>query len=284
MKMKKILLVLLAIVLVSCVDKKTKTEDIKVTEATSNKTEEVSKKEESFKPLNKDINLGSYTGKLGNNLDVVFHINNDEGHISGFYYYKKIGVDIKVVGTVVADSLLGYELNYENDTLAIIKGKINDSGMKGTWVNAENKKEYPLALTKAAKKVTPLPADILGEYYNDVCNLTLTFTKSKGEYYYTYKSKERNLKGKLNFYREDGLYINLSEIEYAEDYFDIDLFEEDPEKEKEYTKLKKIGKRKLGVECYYSPGELTIQNYGNAMNYYVKLNDCGEKYIHFKKK
>lgn len=282
--MKKILLTALTIVLVSCADKKTKTEDIKATEVTSNKAEETNKKEEPSKPLNKDISLGSYTGKINNNLEVAFNLDNKEGYINGFYYYKKIGVDIKVVGTVVADSLLAYELNYKNDTLAILKGKIEDSGIKGVWVNAENKKEYPLVLTQSAKKVTALPEDLIGEYYNDMCNLTLLFTKSKGEYYYSYKSKERNLKGKLNFYREDGLYINLSEIEYAEDYFDVSLAEEDPEKEKEYAKLKKIGKRTVGVEGQYSPEEITIQNYGNAMNYYVKLNDCGEKYIHFKKK
>ncbi|PKB45074.1 hypothetical protein AX016_3311 [Cellulophaga sp. RHA19] len=282
--MKKILLTALTIFLVSCADKKAKTEDTKTTEVTSNKTEETNAKQEPSKPLNKEISLGSYTGKINNNLEVAFDLDNKEGHINGFYYYKKIGVDIKVVGTVVADSLLAYELNYKNDTLAILKGKIEDSGIKGVWVNAENKKEYPLVLTQAAKKVTPLPVDILGEYYNEVCNLTLTFTKSKGEYYYSYKSKERNLKGKLNFYRDEGLYINLTEIEYAEDYFDVALPEEDTEKEKEYAALKKIGKRTLGVEGQYSPGELTIQNYGNAMNYYVKLNDCGEKYIHFKKK
>ena len=47
--------------------------------------------------------------------------------------------------------------------------------------------------------------------------------------------------------------------------------------------LKKIEKRKVSIDAYYSPEKITIQNYGNAMNYYVKLYDCGEKYIHFKK-
>ena len=79
------------------------------------------------------------------------------------------------------------------------------------------------------------------------------------------------------------MYITLSEIEFAEDYFDISLPEEDLEKSKEYEELKKIGKRYVGVDCYYSPEELIIQNYGNAMSYYVKLSDCDEKYIHFKK-
>ena len=281
--MKKILLIAFLIALNSCAEKKTKTEDSKNTELSTKDTVETKKEEDIPKELNKDIVLGSYKGKIGSNLETAFHLDNNDGHISGFYYYKKIGIDIKVVGTVVADSLLAYELNYKNDTLAIIKGKIEDSAINGVWVNAKNKKEYPLLITKTTKNITPLPEGIEGAYYNDMCNLTLTFTKSKGEYYYTYQSNERSLKGKINFYREEDLYMTLTEIEYAEDYFDVALFEEDPEKEKEYAKLKEIGKRRVGVECYYSPDELTIQNYGNAMNYYVKLNDCSEKYIHFKK-
>jgi hypothetical protein len=39
----------------------------------------------------------------------------------------------------------------------------------------------------------------------------------------------------------------------------------------------------IGIDGLFSEKEITIQNYGNAMNYYVKLDDCGEKYIHFNK-
>lgn len=282
--MKKAIFIPILIALVSCVDKKSESvNDSKQQEINTNKTIKAKKEESLSRELNKAIVLGNYTGKIGSNLEVAFHLPNSNGVIDGFYYYNKIGVDIKVVGTVVTDSLVAYELNYKNDTLAILKGKISDAAIKGKWISTQRKKELPFTLEKTDTAITPLPENIEGEYYNDICDVTLTFAKTKGEYYYTYKSNERTLTGKLSFSRGDDLYINLTEIEYAEDYFDVALFEEDPKKEKEYAKLKEIGKRRVGVECYYSPDELTIQNYGNAMNYYVKLNDCSEKYIHFKK-
>lgn len=281
--MKKIFFILIITSLISCSQKKPETSNLEKIKTSENQSLEVKKKNNAFDKLNNGHTLGNYKGKIGTYLNIKFHLENENGNVSGFYFYEKFGVDINVIGTIKENKLTLYELNYKNDTIAIIKGTIDKYGIYGKWINYKNKIEHPLTLEKKEIEITRIPNNIIGEYHNDVCNLTLSFSKLKGEYYYNYKSTERNLKGKVVFSREDDLYITLSEIEFAEDYFDISLPEEDLEKEKEYEELKRIGERYIGVDCYYSPEELIIQNYGNAMSYYVKLSDCGEKYIHFKR-
>lgn len=274
--MSRLLYILFITLLISCSQKKSTTSEKTSLEITKNNISS---------DINDENSLGNYKGKIGTNLNIKLHLDNDNGNgnVSGFYFYEKIGVDINIIGNLKENNLISYELDYKNDTIAIIKGIIDEKGINGKWINYKSKKEYPLTLEKKDIEINRLPKNIIGKYYNDICNLTLSFSKLKGEYYYNYKSTDRNLKGKVLFSREDDLYISLSEIEFAEDYFDISLPEEDLEKTKEYEELKRIGKRYIGVGCYYSPEELIIQNYGNAMSYYVKLYDCGEKYIHFKK-
>lgn len=245
-------------------------------------TSQILKEEKkSVEPLNKEIVLGSYKGKLGTSLDVCFRLDNENGTLSGFYFYEKIGIDIKLKGSIENNTLLAYELDYKGDTLAVIKGTIKESSISGKWINAKTKKEYPILIEKTPIEINQLPKEIEGKYYHKNCGLTLSIFKSKGEYYYNYTSKKETLKGKVRFSRGNGISINLENMEYAEDYFDV--MTDDPERSKEYEKLKKIGKRTVGIECDYSLNEIALQNYGNSMNYYVKLNDCDEKYIHFNK-
>jgi len=151
-------------------------------------------------------------------------------------------------------------------------------------VAIKNKKSATLNIEKTSVKTTPFPAAIEGEYYAENCNISLTIYQSKGVYYYNYKSAERNVKGKALLTREeDNIYITLSGIEFAEDYFDLIQEEDSLEKQKKYEALQKKGKRRT-VSCTYNSRGLFIQNYGNAMNYYTQLYDCDEKYIHFIKK
>lgn len=284
--MKSILSLFILIFLISCSEKKSTVNENEKNESKSIVDQSViTEGDKTYSATtNKKYELGgSYKGKIGTSLDVSFHIDNDDGSLSGFYFYEKTGIDIDVIGTLKENNVALYELDYKKDTVATITAVINRSSIIGRWINATTKREYAFLVKETETKITPLPPNIIGSYYNDMCNLTLSFSKSKGAYYYKYSSDKRNLEGKINFYRGEDLYINLTSIEYAEDYFDIELFEEDEEKEKEYAELKQEGKRRVGIECHFSPDELTIQNYGNAMNYYVKLNDCGEKYIHFQR-
>lgn len=147
----------------------------------------------------------------------------------------------------------------------------------------KNKKETALNVEKTSIEKTPLPVAIEGEYYTEDCNIRLTIYQSKGLYYYNYKSDERNVKGEAIITQdEDTVYIALSGMEFAEDYFDLIQEANDLEKQKKYEALQKKGKRRT-VSCTYSSKGLYMQNYGNLMDPYTQLYDCDKKYIHFKK-
>ncbi len=227
--------------------------------------------------------LGNYKGKIGNNLDVTFRLNNNNGKVTGFYYYDKIGVDINIVGKISGSEILLYELNDKNDTVAIIKANIKKNNIIGNWFNAKKTKKHSLNLTKIKKEIKPLPKYIVGQYCQKKCDFNIEITKNKGEYRYKLTIPNKTFRGKITFSRDENLYLTFEGIEYAEDYFDIELFEEDKEKEKGFEKLKKIGKRKVGFQGLIDSDEITIQNYGNSMNYFVIFNHCSEKYILLKK-
>lgn len=225
----------------------------------------------------------NYSGKIGDKWNVKFHLKNSNGHLAGFYYYDKIGVDIKIVGNQKDDVLNLYELNDKNDTVALIKGTVSDLVINGVWVSTTNKKSYSLILSEINNTITPLSQSVVGQYVDSICNLKLIISKVKGEYSYKFVSTQRTLTGKVTFSRGSENYLVLEGIEYAEDYFDVALPEEN-ELSRHYEELQKEGKRSVGIACFLSSQELIIQNYGNAMNYYVKLHDCDEKYIYLMKK
>ncbi len=60
-------------------------------------------------------------------------------------------------------------------------------------------------------------------------------------------------------------------------YFYGDL-PDNREQAEEYERLRSEGKRRTGIEGLLKSDEIVIQNYGNSMNYYVKLHECSEKY------
>jgi len=224
----------------------------------------------------------NYTGILGRNLKVSFQIKNNNGQITGFYFYQKIGVDIKIVGELKGQVLNVYELDHNNDTTAVIKATVCDSIINGEWINAKSKKRYPLKLTETSHEIIPLPEQIEGQYKSNGCNLTLIISQVKGIYSYRFISKIRSLKGNISFSRGSENYMILEGIEFAEDYFDVAL-PDDSELSAHYEEMKKEGVRRVGIDCFLDEEQIIIQNYGNAMNYYVKLRDCGEKYIHLMK-
>lgn len=150
--------------------------------------------------------------------------------------------------------------------------------------NNESTKDFKIDLQE--KVITDLPERIEGiykhvgtEYGSKPCNLTLTITKKNGQYYYNLKSDLRNLNGKVSLYRsleENETSIMLEGIEWAEYRGEISNEDDENYQEKELE-------LPIGINGSFVENEITIQNYGNSMNYYLKLNDCGEKFIRLKK-
>lgn len=110
------------------------------------------------------------------------------------------------------------------------------------------------------------------------CQIKITIKKVSEQYRYIFTSESRTLEGKLSLEGDknnEGYYITLEGIEWSE--YEGELDDNGEAKSKEDLKLP------VGIHGVIKGNEITIQNYGNSMNYYVQLADCGEKYIILKK-
>jgi hypothetical protein len=116
---------------------------------------------------------------------------------------------------------------------------------------------------------------------SDECEISVEITKTKSGYRYFLKTKTRQLKGKANFTKSESgeKYLVLEDIKWDEYEGDIS-HEDDSISETEPKELE----TPVGIDASYVKDTLTIQNYGNAMNSYTKLSECGRKYIQLIKK
>jgi len=120
-----------------------------------------------------------------------------------------------------------------------------------------------------------IPDSLAGKYVSDGCFLEIDIIKDKGEYRYIMQTGEKKYNGSIRFSSESEmgeqrLWVILQDFQWAE-YKGNLMDVEDPD---EVPSLDM-----WGLDLYYDKGELTFQNYGNAMNYYVKMNECDQKYI-----
>ncbi|MFC4480257.1 hypothetical protein [Flavobacterium chungangensis] len=88
------------------------------------------------------------------------------------------------------------------------------------------------------------------------------------------------MKGIANFTAEDSgdQYLILEGIKWDEYEGDISN-DEETDSISDSKKQKKKLEIPVGIDASYVKDTLTIENYGNAMNSYTKLSECGEKYI-----
>jgi hypothetical protein len=112
---------------------------------------------------------------------------------------------------------------------------------------------------------------------SDKCKMTIIIAKASEGYTYKFIAESRSLSGKLSVEAtegKDGHYINLEGIEWSE--YEGELDDDGEAKAKDLA-------LPTGINGVIRDNEITIQNTGNSMNYYVKLEDCGKKYIRLKK-
>ncbi|SOD13335.1 hypothetical protein [Pedobacter xixiisoli] len=224
---------------------------------------------------------GNFIGKLGSKTEVIFSLKSSNGKLTGFYFYDKIGIEIKLAGEVINGNAIIYELDDQNVKQAKITGKLSANGFSGKWESLTAKKTFPLQLKSTSKAIPTLPKNLIGTYQadeRDKCALNIAITKSKGEYFYHFKNLKRSLNGKVTFSRsldENLVYINFHGIEWEEDSGDVT--KEDNENSVVDNGLPSV------VQGLLSDGEIAIQNTGNAMNRYVKISQCDLKFIHLKR-
>lgn len=128
--------------------------------------------------------------------------------------------------------------------------------------------------SKIAKPATFF--EIVGNYIldsNDAdCKFNLTLYYKNDQLRYKLTTNTRKLANKAEIKlneNKDGYYITFKNIEWSENEGTLNNDNEDKEIALPST-----------VQGVLYKNEITIQNSGNAMNYYVKIGECDLKYIH----
>ena len=114
------------------------------------------------------------------------------------------------------------------------------------------------------------------------CAISVEILKAKNGYSYVLKTKLRKLKGIATFTKNESgeKYITLEGIKWDDYEGDISREEESDSTETDHKELE----IPVGIDASYVKDTLTIQNYGNSMNSYTKISECGRKYIQLIKK
>ena len=118
---------------------------------------------------------------------------------------------------------------------------------------------------------------IEGRYRNSeetACELLLDIFKSGDGYSYKFQIEDRLYEGNISIsIVGDEKYVILEGIPWVKNIGPISNGE-DPDDVEGYPAY--------GIDLYWNDHEMVLQNYGNAMNYYVKL-ECDDKFIRFVK-
>ncbi len=119
---------------------------------------------------------------------------------------------------------------------------------------------------------------IEGIYKTAECDISVKITKTKDGYRYFLKTNVRKLEGKATYSENESgeKYLILEGIKW-------DAYEGDISNEEETDSVAASNSEPLeipiGIGANYVKDTLTIQNYGNSMNSYTKISECGLKYI-----
>ncbi|RLJ69615.1 hypothetical protein [Pedobacter alluvionis] len=162
--------------------------------------------------------------------------------------------------------------------------KINHAGKKKIEkiVNAVPKqaKTDTVVKTKPIIKKTIFPIDGTYVIENDdpSCEMTLMLSYQADQLVYKLTTNKRTLTDKAEIElneSKDGYYLTLKNIEWSENEGTLD--DEGEPIDPDITLPTEI----QGV---LEKNQITIQNTGNVMNYYVKIEECNAKFIRLIKK
>lgn len=172
-------------------------------------------------------------------------------------------------------------------TIILFSTLLISSCKKSETVNEKKNREV-----KNTNKISPEEESIDGFYEtqpesdnSDDCKISIEIIKTKTGYTYFLKTKLRQLKGIANLTtNESGEKILVLEgIEWDEYEGDISRQEDNDSIADSESNSKEL-EIPTGIGASYDKDTLTIQNYGNSMNSYTKLSECGRKYIQLIKK
>jgi hypothetical protein len=100
-----------------------------------------------------------FSGTINNELKINLKLTIKEEEITGSYYYKKIGKQIKLKGTIDKEKEFIMKEYHHGDLTGLFKGKfVSKNKAKGIWTDPDGTKELPFVIKSRSIK-TPI------EYY-----------------------------------------------------------------------------------------------------------------------
>ncbi|MGQ7855765.1 hypothetical protein ACUN24_16145 [Pedobacter sp. WC2501] len=128
------------------------------------------------------------------------------------------------------------------------------------------------------KTIFPIEGTYMIENGDPSCEINLILSYKKDQLVYKLITNTRTLADKAEIElneRKDGYYLTLKNIEWSENEGTLD--DEGDPTDPDITLPTEI-------QGILEKNQITIQNAGNSMNYYVKIGECNAKYIRLIKK
>lgn len=143
------------------------------------------------------------------------------------------------------------------------------------------------AVPAVVSAITPVVSGIEGIYKAQpidgdigICDMSVEIKKHASGYSYVFDIQGEIIKGKATLTKGDRAgenYITFEGIKWAE-------YEGDVSNKTDDDSVTTSLPLPVGIDGLLTQKEITIQNTGNAMNYYVKIAACDRKYIRLVKK
>jgi len=151
---------------------------------------------------------------------------------------------------------------------------------KIVYAEPKQTKTDTVAKTKPTIKKTIFPIEGTYVIENDdpSCEMTLMLSYKADQLVYKLTTNKRTLADKAEIElneSKNGYYLTLKNIEWSENECTLD--DEGEPIDPDIT-------LPTEVQGILEKNQITIQNAGNAMNYYVKIGECNAKYIQLIKK
>ncbi|NDV69008.1 hypothetical protein [Dysgonomonas sp. 25] len=229
--------------------------------------------------------IKNFEGTIGT-TKIYAHLEKRGSELEGFYFEEESGIETSIRGSINQQDgtiSIGAWNKKEGHTIKI-EGLLKDGGFAGEWTDRRTDEKAPVKLKEIETNFTS-SSEIVGIYtisneeYSESgnCPVRAKIERKDGKYLYTLTIDRTQYRGDVSFTREIGrygeiAYITFEGFKWAENLGDIS--DEDAEH---------IATDTYGLEGVWEKKGISIQNYGNSMNYYVKIRECDCKFIFLKK-
>lgn len=218
-------------------------------------------------------------------FDFIVYLANDSDHLMIYFINsgRRLKVPFKADLSASAFPQSQFDEMILKDNFLSIKYEVRDNVKKTLTINLKDESFEVKALSTESLKTSgvnknTLLFDIEGDYYFENkeadCKIHLKLYYLNDQLKYTIKTNTRQISSKARISlneREDGYYITFEDIEWSEYLGVVDPEDENPNEDLPLPQ---------DISGALYANEISIQNSGNSMNYYVLLGECDVKYIH----